>query len=345
MRLRIQGRDLIRIGKDVEVPLVGNIAFGVIDRGTNLIQVRPNSYCALSCIFCSTDAGPRSRWRQAEYYVDRDLLLDYVRDLVKLKGGNVEAHIDTVGDPLLYDKLPDLIQEIKEIPGVRSVSLQTHGLNLTYKYADRLTSAGLDRLNLSIDTLDPEKGKYLQGCPYYNVRRVTEVAEYIIRSTPTDVILTPLYLPGINDEDIPKIIEWGLRVGAGKKAPPFGIQKYLRHKHGRRPKGVREITWREFYRYLRDLEKRYRVKLILSEEDFNIVKAPTLPNPLKPGDKIRVKVAAKGWLKNEWLALPLNRGIRRSVTVIDELGEVGVGSKVTVRVISSKHNIILTRLK
>jgi uncharacterized Fe-S cluster-containing radical SAM superfamily enzyme len=40
------------------IPLVGHIAFGVIDRGTNIIQVRPTSLCNLNCIFCSVDAGP-----------------------------------------------------------------------------------------------------------------------------------------------------------------------------------------------------------------------------------------------------------------------------------------------
>jgi len=43
-----------------DIPLFGCIAFGIIDRGTNVLQVRPISECPLACIFCSTDAGPYS---------------------------------------------------------------------------------------------------------------------------------------------------------------------------------------------------------------------------------------------------------------------------------------------
>jgi len=341
-RIKLQGRDFVRIGYDVDLPLVGSIAFGVIDRGTNLIQVRPNSYCVLNCIFCSTDAGPNSTWRKTEYYVSLDLMIDWVKIIAKFKGKGVEAHIDTVGDPLLYDRLPDLVHELKSIPEVSVVSLQTHGLTLTYKLADRLAAAGLDRVNLSIDTLDLEKAKYLQGVNYYNVRRVMDVTEYIVRSTSIDVLLAPLLLPGINDNDIPKIIEWGLRVGVGKKYPPFGIQIYLRHKHGRKPKNIRRMSWREFYELLRRWERRFNVKLILSVSDFGIVKRDMIPIAYRIGEKVRVKIVAPGWLKREWIAVPL-RGPERVITVIMDDESNYLETRLSVRIIDNKHNIYLAR--
>jgi len=337
--IKVQGRKLIWVGKDVEPPLIGTVAFGVIDRGTNLIQVRPVSFCVLSCIFCSTDAGPRSHWRQTEYIVDLDLLIEWVKAIVKFKGTGVEAHIDTVGDPLLYHKLPDLIHELKSIDGIRVVSLQTHAATLTTKLADKLAAAGLDRINLSIDTLDSGKAAYLCATNWYRVEKVMDVAEYIVRSTGTDVLLAPLLLPGINDNDIPKIIEWGLRIGVGKKFPPFGIQKFLRHKHGRVPKGIRNMSWKEFNAYLRKLEEKYRVKLLLSEEDFTIKKARIVPIMYEAGRKIKVKIIAPGWLKNEWLAVPVGREESRVITVLGK--DLPIGAKLSVRIISNKHNIYL----
>ncbi|MEM2002843.1 MAG: hypothetical protein QXT77_09385 [Candidatus Methanomethylicaceae archaeon] len=50
-----------------DLPLVGTVYFGIIDRGTNVLQIRPTTYCPLSCIFCSTDAGPNSKRRRTEY--------------------------------------------------------------------------------------------------------------------------------------------------------------------------------------------------------------------------------------------------------------------------------------
>ena len=82
-----------------EIPLLGCIAFGIIDRGTNLLQIRPISTCPLSCIFCSTDAGPKSRIRQSEYIVPLDYIVEEFKRIVKFKGAfRIEAHIDTVGD-------------------------------------------------------------------------------------------------------------------------------------------------------------------------------------------------------------------------------------------------------
>ncbi|OYT51704.1 MAG: hypothetical protein B6U73_01385 [Desulfurococcales archaeon ex4484_204] len=338
--INVQGRELVRVGYDVDVPLIGSIAFGLIDRGTNIIQVRPVSFCALSCIFCSTDAGPRSRWRRAEYYVAHDMLIDWVNALAKLKGRHLEAHIDTVGDPLLYDKLPDLIHELKTIPEVEVVSLQTHGLTLTYKLVDKLSSSGLDRVNLSIDTLDEDKGRYLQGARYYSVRRVMEYAEYIVRSTSTDITLTPVYLPGINDSDINDMVRWGIRIGVGRRSPPFGIQKFVKHKHGRVPKGVKIISWGRFYSFLRRLEKRFSVKLVLSKRDYGVKEAPTPPLLFRVGDKVRVEVVAPGWLKNEWLAIPTQLP-NRVITIIGE--GLSVGMKLAVRVFRNKHNIYLAR--
>ncbi len=338
-RARLQGRELVWIGRDVDIPLIGAVAFGVIDRGTNLIQVRPVSFCVLSCIFCSTDAGPRSRWRQAEYIVDLDLLVEWIKAVVKFKNTDVEAHIDTVGDPLLYYRLPDLVHELKSIDGIKVVSLQTHAATLTIKLADRLAAAGLDRVNLSIDTLDKSKAAYLQGTEWYDVRKVMDVAEYIVRNTSIDILLAPLLLPGVNDSDIPEIIEWGLRIGVGKRFPPFGIQKYLRHRHGRVPKGIRDMSWREFNMFLRKLEKKYGVRLILDEKDFGIKKTHMIPLIFDVGKKVRVKIIAPGWLKNEWLAVPLGMEESRTITVIGR--ELSIGAKLSVRIISNKHNIYL----
>ncbi len=343
--IRVQGRELVTIGKDVEAPLIGSIAFGLIDRGTNIIQVRPVSFCPLSCIFCSTDAGPKSRWRRAEYIVQLDLIIDWFKALAKLKGKGIEAHIDTVGDPLMYGKrLPDLVQELKSIPEVKVVSMQTHGSILTESLATDLSEAGLDRINLSIDTTDPDRGKFLQGTEWYDVRKVMHVAQWILENTRTDIMLAPLLLPGINEKDVEEVIKWGKEIGVGKRFPGYGVQVFLHHKHGRTPKGIKRMGLPRFKALLRVWEKRYGVKLILSEKDFGIFKAPSPPTLFKIGEKVRVKIIAPGWLRNEWIARPLGRySETRTITVIDNSGTLDIGSKPTVRIISNKHNIYLSR--
>ncbi len=59
---------IINVGS--EIPLIGTIMFGLIDRGTNLIQVRPTSLCNLNCPYCSVDSGEESKTRVSAYVVE-----------------------------------------------------------------------------------------------------------------------------------------------------------------------------------------------------------------------------------------------------------------------------------
>ncbi len=330
-------RPLVRI--DERVPLLGHIAFGIIDRGTNVLQVRPTSLCPLSCIFCSVDAGPRSRWRICEYMVDLDWLVEWLRALVKLKGGGVEILIDTVGDPFTYPELVDLVAEAKGIPGVVRVTVETHGPLLSEKVIDDLADAGLTRINLSIDTMDPEKARFLAGAEWYDLRRVLELATYAL-DRGIDVHVTPVWLPGVNDEDIPRIIEWALKVGCGRTCPPLGIQKYVAHRHGRKPKGVREPSWEEFREFLRGLEERFGVKLLLSMEDYGMRPAPQAPIIYREGDVVKATVIAKGWLRREVLAVP--RDGKRCLTIVSA-DWLEPGDTVKARILRCKDNIYVAK--
>ena len=329
-------RVLVRIGTDVDIPLVGAIAFGIIDRGTNVLQIRPTSLCPLSCVFCSTDAGPASRHRAAEYVVDLDILLDWAAQLVRFKGSRgVEAHIDTVGEPATYPHLVELVQGLADIPGVEVVSMQTNGVLLDERAVEELEAAGLSRINLSIHALDPDLARRLAGTDDYDLEAVLSLAEAIAASG-VDLLIAPVWVPGLNDDEIPRIIELAKSIGAGKKWPPLGIQKYLAHKRGRRPRGVRPMSWRAFYAALRALEEEHGVKLVLRPEDFGIFKAPLLPPPFSPGEVVKVRVMAPGWLRGE--ATGVARG--RAITLVGAHG-IEPGMTVLARVIRVKHTIYL----
>jgi uncharacterized Fe-S cluster-containing radical SAM superfamily enzyme len=332
--MTLQQRKFVEVPADW--PLIGCIAFGVIDRGTNLIQVRPSSSCPLSCIFCSTDAGPSSRNRQAEYVVDLDHIVEWFKIVAKIKRSkSLEAHIDTVGDPLTYPKIVDLVHRLSEIPRVSVISLQTHGSLLSYKVISNLEAAGLSRINLSIDALDPQLAKRLAGTQNYDLEHVLKMAEAISNSR-IDLLIAPVWVPGLNDQEIPKIIKLALSIGAGKRWPPLGIQKYVVHRYGRKPKGVKPMTWYKFYKELRMLEERFKVRLVLKPDDFGIVKDAKMPLRFRKGEKVRVRVVGVGWLRGEKLAVDLRR--ERMVTLVNA-SHAEVGSTVSARILACKDNI------
>ncbi len=323
------------------IPLVGHIAFGVIDRGTSIIQVRPTSICNLNCIFCSVDAGPYSRWRKTEYIVDDlEWLVSWVTEIAKYKGGHVEALIDGVGDPFTYSKLPELVSLLRSSSYISSIAVETHGQLLNKKLINMLEKAGLDRINLSIDTTNREQAKILAGTPTYDVSNVMRMAEYTIKETSIDITLTPVWLPGINDDEIMRIIEWAIKIGAGKRWPPLAIQKYLVHKYGRKLKNINEVSWNKFYDWLKSLEKKYNVKLIPDPKDFGFEKRPSIPILYKKGSIVNVEIIAPGWFKNEWLGITRNKD--RIITVISR-EPLTEGEKINVRIISNKDNIYIAQ--
>lgn len=331
------GRCLFEISRGI--PLVGNIAFGLIDRGTNVIQVRPISTCPLSCIFCSTNAGPKSKIRQTEYIVPIDYLVEEFEKIVAYKGGkHIEAHIDTVGDPTTYPDIVELVARLSQTSGVEVVSMQTHGALLNKKILSRLSEAGLARLNLSLDALEPKLAKKLADTEWYDVEKIVELTHYVVLNTQIDLLLAPVWVPGLNDVEIPKLIRLAIDVGAGRRFPPLGIQRYERHKHGRKPKGVKGISWEKFYSQLKVWEREFHVKLIITQKDFGIHKTKMLPAPYKKFEKIKVKVVGPGWLKREKLAVTRNGD--RSLTLVNA-EEIPIGANVKARVVANKHNILI----
>ena len=333
-----------------EIPMIGVRAFGIIDMGTNIIEVRPTSICPLSCIFCSVNAGPKSKIRWCEYIVKPDLLIESVKEIVKYKNvDGIEIHIDGMGEPGTYPYLVDLIQEIKSIKNVRIVSMQTRLITFNERKILELNEAGLDRINLSIDALNPELAKKLTDTPWYDVNKVLNLVKFTIENTDIDVVLSPVWLPGINDNEIIKIIKWAIENKCGKHWPPVLIQKYISHKRGRKL-NIKSMSWSQFYRELKKIEKMFGIKLIPSNEDFGIFRTIKLPIVYKVGEVIKVKIIERGIFRNEYLAIPINlKGdiiYDRVLTVIapSSLEEKLIDSKVKVRVIENKHNIYIAEL-
>ncbi len=325
---RVTGRDLVFVTKESSIPLLGHSAFGIIDRGTNLLQVRCISGCNLNCIFCSVDEGRASRTRKTDYIVDPDYMLEGLKSVVEFKGGGVEVHLDGQGEPTLYPYFEYFVERVSKIKGVDVISLQTNGTLLN----DERISAIEDyvtRINLSISSMDPKLAKKLHGP--YNLDKVVEVAE-AIASSKMDLLIAPVWVPRYNDDEIPKIIEFALEIGAGKKYPPLGIQKYIPYRFGR--KTGKSMSFREFYSKLKEYEKEYGIKLILRPEDFGMEKRDRLPCPFKRGERVRARIVADGRLVGEKLVVARDRSIA-------VMTEKRVGEFVEFEIVQTKDGIVV----
>jgi uncharacterized protein len=323
---------LFHITRQSGIPLVGCLYFGVVDRGSSLLQIRPSCGCNLSCPFCSVDAGPDSRSRVTDYQVELDYLMEAVEEIAPFKGPGVECHIDSPGEPMLYPDIVPLVARLKQIKEVCVVSMQSNGTLLDEERIRALEDAGLDRINLSIHSLEPEKAAFLAGSPGYNIEKIKQAAMGIAKSK-IDLLIAPVLIPGINDEDMPELISFARRIGAGKRWPPLGIQKFEHYKLGRSPGKVKAQNWWHFYnRSLSEWEKQFSIPLRLKAQSFKIERRPMIPTVFERKEKAWVEIMAPGWVRGEELGVAKNR----VVSVMD--CPVKQGS-VRVQIVSNKHNI------
>ncbi len=320
---------LFKITRKSGIPLVGCIAFGIIDRGTSLLQVRPTSLCNLNCIFCSVDSGMYSKIHPIAYQIEEDYLMQWMKEITNYKGPGVEANFDSVGEVLTYPSFLSLVKKTSKLKDVEKMSMQTNGLLLTKKIIDSLNKLGFDRINLSINSLSPEKARRFSGTKNYDINHIIKIAEYISK-TKIELLLAPVYMPNVNDDDIEEIIKFANKLNAR-----LGIQKYEVYKYGRKVKEARKINWWKFFRKLEEWETKYNVKLKLTAEELKIEKRKRLPKIFNKGEKLVAEVKAPGWIKGQMIAVAKNRCL--SVNNCSK----NIGDKVKIKVIEDKNELYL----
>jgi uncharacterized protein len=308
---------------DRDTPLIGCIAFGIIDRGTNLLQIRATTVCNINCTFCSVDGGNKSTWHKDFFVVDLDYLIEETKKVVDFKGVDIEINIDSVGEPFCYPKLEELAQKLRAIERVTKISIQTNGT------IDK--EIDVDVLNLSLHAMDPVLAKSLADSPCYNIEMLKSLAQKYKKNGIT-VRLCPVWLPGINDEELPKIIQF-----AKDNEYELGIQKYEGYNYSRKIKGIKPLNWFKFYRQIGIWEKEFDISLKLKAKDLNIVRTKRLPEMFKKGEKVQLEVVHKGWTKGQMIA----KGRGRAVSVVD--CERNKGDKINVTILEANNNIYVAK--
>lgn len=127
------------------------------NRGRNLhyLRVSVTDRCDLRCRYCMPPGAPGAGARALDDAALLRLIGVFARagfDRVRLTGG----------EPLLRDNLAGLVQRIARLSGVRRIALTTNGVRLAAQL-DRLRQAGLDSVNISLDTLSRAQYAALTG--------------------------------------------------------------------------------------------------------------------------------------------------------------------------------------
>jgi cyclic pyranopterin phosphate synthase len=135
---------------------------GLVDRHGRVatdLRVSLTDRCNLRCTYCMPPEG--LQWLPKVEQLTDDEVVRLVRIGVELLG--IHEVRFTGGEPLLRPGLPGIVAATTALTPRPEVSLTTNAIGLS-RMAPALAAAGLDRINVSLDTLDRERFKQLTGC-------------------------------------------------------------------------------------------------------------------------------------------------------------------------------------
>lgn len=111
----------------------------------------------------------------------------------------------TGGEPTLRRDLATIAAAASAIPGIRTIALTTNGYNLRCK-AQEYVAAGINALNVSVDSLDPQKFHRITG--HDKLSAVLEGIDAARNAGLKHIKINSVLLKGINDDDLPQFLGW-----------------------------------------------------------------------------------------------------------------------------------------
>jgi cyclic pyranopterin phosphate synthase len=163
------------------------------DREIDYLRISITDKCNLGCTYCMPLMKPKT-FKAGEVLSGQEVL----RIVRVARGFGVHKVRLTGGEPLLRDDMLDLVRGIRAA-GVPDLSLTTNGMFLKQR-AQELKEAGLDRLNVSLDTMRPDRFREITGGG--ELERVLEGIEEAERVGLAPVKLNMVPMRGINDDEV-----------------------------------------------------------------------------------------------------------------------------------------------
>ena len=169
------------------------------------LRISVTDRCNLRCLYCMPE--PDYAWLPRETLLSFEEIESLVDVFASLGVDRVRI---TGGEPLLRRDLPTLISALAAKPAIRDLALTTNGVLLA-PMAAALRDAGLHRITVSLDTLDPRRFQSLTR--FDNHAAVLDgiaAAAAAFRTLKIDTVV----MKGVNDDELVPLIDYGRRIGA-----------------------------------------------------------------------------------------------------------------------------------
>ncbi|MCM2414919.1 MULTISPECIES: GTP 3',8-cyclase MoaA [unclassified Streptomyces] len=173
------------------------------DRVATDLRVSLTDRCNLRCTYCMPEEG--LQWLAKPDLLSDDEIVRLVRIAVT-QLGITEVRF-TGGEPLLRPGLVSIVEQCAALAPRPKMSLTTNGIGLK-RTAAALKAAGLDRVNVSLDTLRPDVFKTLtRRDRHHDVLAGLEAAR---DAGLTPVKVNTVLMPGLNDDEAPDLLAWAV---------------------------------------------------------------------------------------------------------------------------------------
>lgn len=159
-------------------------------RVINYLRISVTDRCNLRCCYCMPEGVQ-------DVGMKNILTFEEIWEIVRTGVSLGITHIRiTGGEPLVRKGCVNLIRGIREIPGVETITMTTNGV-LLGNYAKQLKEAGVDGVNISLDTLDPEE--------FYKITGKRELQEVLAGIRAAKTAGLPVKLNAVNRKELDPI--------------------------------------------------------------------------------------------------------------------------------------------
>ncbi len=166
-----------------------------LGRNIDYLRISVTDRCNLRCRYCMPDDEGEKDCRHYKM-----LSVQQIYRLVKVasQAGIRKVRL-TGGEPLVRKKIVQLVELIHSLPGIEDISLTTNGI-LFPPLAEDLKKAGLNRVNISLDTLKPDKYNYITRRG--QLEDVQLAIQKALELDMTPVKVNVVIIKGFNDDEI-----------------------------------------------------------------------------------------------------------------------------------------------
>lgn len=171
-------------------------------RRLNYLRISITDRCNLGCIYCDPS-------RITEKLPHREILR--YEELLRIIGVGIRLGITKVrvtgGEPLVRKGCCGFLRQLGKFPELADISLTTNGI-LLKSHLDEIAAAGIQRLNISLDTLDRQKYRRITGTDAFN--RVMEAVMSAHEKGFAPIKINAVVLSGINTDELSDLAKLSL---------------------------------------------------------------------------------------------------------------------------------------